>query len=41
MLDLALAIREKGYEVTVSTEVLTESTRTKLQRAKCKCYGEG
>lgn len=41
MLDLALAIREKGYEVTVSAEQLTESTKTKLQAAKCKYYGEG
>ncbi len=41
ILDLALAIREKGYEVTVSGTGLSESLLVILHDAKCTCYGEG
>lgn len=41
MLDLALAIREKGYEVSVSGEELTETTIAKFHEAGCACYGRG
>ncbi|MCD7932303.1 MAG: UDP-N-acetylmuramate--alanine ligase [Tannerellaceae bacterium] len=41
MVDLALAIREKGYEVTVSGVGLSESLLEELRDSKCKCYGEG
>lgn len=41
MLDLALAIREKGYEVSVSGEGLTEYVIARLHEAGCSCYGDG
>lgn len=41
MLDLALAIREKGYEVSVSGEGLAETAIAKLHEAGCACYGDG
>ncbi len=41
VLDLALAIRQKGYEVSASGEELTDNIADKLQEADCTCYGEG
>lgn len=41
MLDLALAIREKGYEVGASGEGLDETVIAKLHETGCTCYGEG
>lgn len=41
LLDLALAIREKGYEVSASGEHLPEATMIRLRDASCVCYGEG
>ncbi len=41
IIDLALAIREKGYEVTVSGEGLSESLKRLLKECKCKYYGDG
>lgn len=41
VLDLALAIRQKGYEVSVSGEELTDDIADKLQEVDCTWYGEG
>ncbi|MDH6356668.1 Mur ligase family protein [Parabacteroides sp. PF5-9] len=41
LLDLALAIREKGFEVSASGEGLTESIISKLEQIGCICYGNG
>lgn len=41
LLDLALAIREKGYEVSASGLHLPEETIARLHDAGCVCYGEG
>ena len=41
VLDLALAIREKGYEVSVSGIDVAEASVTKLHDAGCTCYGDG
>lgn len=41
MLDLALAIREKGYEVSASGEGLNECVLSKLREAGCACAGAG
>lgn len=41
LLDLALAIREKGYEVSVSGEGITDLVLAKLCEAGCTCYGNG
>lgn len=41
LLDLALAIREKGYEVSASGEHVPEETMIRLRDAGCVCYGEG
>lgn len=41
LFDLALTIREKGYEVSASGESLAESTITRLHEAGCVCYGSG
>lgn len=41
LLDLALAIREKGYEVSASGEHLPEETLIRLRDAGCICHGEG
>lgn len=39
--DLALAIQQKGYEVSVSGEAFSESALSKLQEEGCTCYGRG
>ncbi len=41
LLDLALTIREKGYEVSASGEALTDSIIVRLHEAGCVCYGNG
>ena len=41
VLDLALALREKGYEVSASGRGLTEEVMEKLHNAECICYGDG
>lgn len=41
MLDLALAIREKGYEVSASAEGVGEAVAERLRAAGCTCYGGG
>lgn len=41
LLDLALAIREKGYEVSASGLHLPEETLVRLRDAGCVCYGDG
>lgn len=41
ILDLALAIREKWYAVTVSGINLSTSILDTLHACQCKCYGEG
>ena len=40
VLDLALALREKGYEVSASGRGLTEEVMEKLHNAECICYGD-
>ena len=40
-MDLALALREKGYEVSASGRGLTEEVMEKLHNAECICYGDG
>ncbi len=39
--DLALAIHQKGYEVSVSGEGLTDGVIDKLQAEGCVCHGNG
>ncbi len=39
--DLAIAIREKDYVVSVSGQGLTDAGQAKLQSGGCVCYGEG
>lgn len=39
--DMALAIREKGYEVVVSGDGLSEDLLAQLHEAGCICYGDG
>jgi len=39
--DMALAIREKGYDVCVSGEGLTDEVISLLREAGCKCHGNG
>lgn len=39
--DLALAIHEKGYEVSVSGDGITEDVVAKLHAAGCTCHGNG
>ncbi len=41
IIDLAIAIREKGYEVSVSGVGLTAPVLAKLQSVGCSCYGDG
>lgn len=41
VLDLALAIREKGYEVSASAENLKEDELIRLRRVGIACRGEG
>lgn len=41
LLDLALAIREKGFEISVSGKDLDEATLEKLRAGGCTCYGDG
>ncbi len=41
LLDLALAIREKGFEVSVSGDGLTNDDISKLEKSECICYGDG
>lgn len=41
VLDLALAIHEKGYEVSVSGDGITEEVVAKLRAAGCTCHGNG
>lgn len=41
VLDLALALREKGYEVSASAVELTEEVIGKLRDTGCTCYGDG
>lgn len=41
VLDLALALRRKGYEVSASGLDLSEETIGRLHEAGCTCYGEG
>lgn len=39
--DLALAIHDKGYEVSVSGDGITEEVVAKLHAAGCTCHGNG
>lgn len=41
VLDLALAIHEKGYEVSVSGNGITEEVIGRLHAAGCTCHGNG
>ena len=41
ILDLALAIREKGYDVTVSGTGISDTAFIKLSESGCACYGDG
>ena len=41
VLALALAIHEKGYEVSVSGDGITEEVVAKLRAAGCTCHGNG
>ena len=41
LFDLALALREKGYEVSASGCGLTEEMIGRLHNAGCTCYGDG
>lgn len=41
VLDLALALREKGYEVSASGCGLTKEIIGRLHNAGCACYGDG
>ena len=41
VLDLALAIHEKGYDVSVSGNGITEDVIAKLHAAGCTCHGNG
>ena len=41
VLDLALAIHEKGYDVSVSGNGITEEVVAKLRAAGCTCHGNG
>lgn len=41
LLDLALAIKEKGYDVSVSDLVIRAETEEKLQKNGCVYYGNG
>lgn len=41
ILDMALAIRGKGYSVSVSGDGLGEDVLTRLHEAGCLCYGDG
>ena len=41
VLDLALALREKGYEASVSGCNLSDQLKNQLQLAGCTCYGNG
>lgn len=41
VLDLALAIREKGYEVSASDEGMSEAIIERLRGAGCVCHGDG
>ena len=41
LFDLALAIHQKGYEVSVSGAGLTEKSLAKLQEESCTCHGDG
>lgn len=41
MYDTAIAICEKGYEVSVSGMGLTDEVISRLQEAGCTCYGDG
>ena len=39
--DLALALHQKGYEVSVSGDGLTDAVLAKLGEEGCSCYGNG
>lgn len=41
ILDLALTIRDKGYEISASGADITDFFITKLRDAGCICYGDG
>ena len=41
VLDLALTLRERGYEVSASGTGLTEEVIGRLHAAGCTCYGDG
>jgi len=41
LLDLALAIREKGFEVSASGKGLNDAIIEKLRDGGCTCYGDG
>ena len=41
VLDLALALREKGYEASVSGCNLSDNLKETLEMAGCACYGDG
>ena len=41
VLDLALAIHEKGYDVSVSGDGIAEEVIAKLHAAGCTCHGDG
>jgi len=41
VLDLALAIHEKGYDVSVSGDGITEEVIARLHAAGCTCHGDG
>jgi UDP-N-acetylmuramate: L-alanyl-gamma-D-glutamyl-meso-diaminopimelate ligase len=41
LFDLALAIHQKGYEVSVSGVGLTDTTLARLEKEGCTCHGDG
>ena len=41
LFDLALAIHQKGYEVSVSGVGLADTTLARLEKEGCTCHGDG
>lgn len=41
LFDLALAIHQKGYEVSVSGVGLTDTILARLEKEGCTCHGDG
>lgn len=41
LFDLALAIHQKGYEVSVSGAGLVDTVLARLEKEGCTCHGDG